>query len=85
MFGFADGAEDAGAPVEAAVVAIVFGAIALAGIAKRSMPGRETVPCVRSSDNRFVGRAMTMLSVAQLLEPDVAEATSAVQAQEEFH
>ena len=53
MFGFADGAEDAGAPVEAAVVDIVLGAIALAGIAKRSMPGPERMPCVQVQ-SRFV-------------------------------
>ena len=82
MFGFADGAEDAGAPVEAAVVAIVFGAIALAGIAKRSMPGPGSV---RADAVVVLWEAADKSGRAAMLEPDVAEATSAVQAQERSH
>ena len=55
MFGFADGAEDAGAPVEAAVVAIVIGAMTSTGIAKRvAGPGNRAVRAMQCK--RFVGR-----------------------------
>ena len=42
MFGFADGAEDAGAPVEAADADVAIGAIVSTRVAKRSMPGSGT-------------------------------------------